>query len=244
MLRSLSVLALPLLFSACNDNDTSRTGRPIQNADETIPVVVNFAGLDEIFEANGLHIIEGRIGIGNVWFQECEGVLTAEPQFPGPFLLNVVSDTSSPPSEAMAVFPDHYCSVEAELTPDADAPGSLYFIGHRHMPNGQQIDFRIESDEVASFVLQSDEGFLVDDIDSAFVFAFDLVSMLDDVDLAAAIPSPDGLVRIDSSHNPEMLSLVVENILRSAVLYLDPDQNGYIDDTETGIENVLAVSTY
>ena len=67
------------------------------------------------------------------------------------------------------------------------------------------------------------------------LLGFDVATWLRDLDLAGATPGGDGVIRVDTEHDPLRLAAFEAALARGAELFRDTNQNGEVDGPEDAL---------
>ncbi|HSA60427.1 MAG TPA: hypothetical protein VLJ37_12175 [bacterium] len=259
----MSVLVL-LGTWACSPNSGTSTGNPTT-------VGIKFAGLPEgispalgLSVTGGVLLTEARIVLRNMDMDPLSACLAeaANPDlniesgfsFPGPFVVDLLANTSIPDVDRIPVPADDYCEIGVDFDPlrrEEVPPGILpddSIIGHALIVRGSRSDgvpFAVRLDQNDRFKLEaaSPDGFAIQGSPAVTLlfFSFDLNAWFAGVDLDGATVSPDGSIVIDDDDNPDLRSIIVENVKRSARLFEDLNGNGILDADEIANSLVLGI---
>ena len=201
----------------------------------------------------GIDVTEARIVLKEIEFkplQSCQEEGNGEFDFDGPFVVDLLNNTSTPDTETVQLVDDTYCKVKLKLakleidevpfgidSSDPIVESSVIIQGMRSDNTvftvliKQDDEFKIENEQ-DGFVVDSDTGA------NQFFIAFDLALWFDLVDMDGATID-GGQITIDEGNNTSLYEQIVDNIKTSAKLFEDINENGSLDDDEDDDNDIL-----
>jgi hypothetical protein len=177
--------------------------------------------------------------------------IDVEVDFVGPFVVDLLDNTSIPNVDNIQVPPGRYCEVELnfdklekENVPDGISPddpiveNALLIQGMRQ--DGIPFLVRFKEDDRFKLEGRSPIGFTIagDRQITQFFVSFDFNTWFTGVDLESAVLS-DGVILIDDENNAALKALIVENIIHSSRLFKDLNNDGVLEDDESNDDLVL-----
>lgn len=170
-------------------------------------------------------------------------------EFLGPFVVDLLENSSVPDMSEVEVEPGTYCEIELNfdqlateeipdgiLSTDPIVEQSLFIEGTRE--DGTPFEIRLSEDDRFKLEGSSVDGFIIDADSGAFFISFNFDLWFVNVDLNEADIS-DGIILIDSENNTTLRELIVENIKGSAQLFRDLDGDGVLGEDELDENLVL-----
>lgn len=133
------------------------------------------------------------------------------------------------------------CAVSLVLDPLAPAPANAppELANHTVLVVGTLADgtpFAIRSARPGTLTVAEVAGhFRVTAASPGLLLGFDVATWLRDLDLAGATPGGDGVIRVDTEHDPLRLAAFEAALARGAELFRDTNQNGEVDGPEDAL---------
>ncbi len=148
--------------------------------------------------------------------------------------LGTADHTSGPEVAALAAEVGDYCGLgvrfEAALIAPLEAPALL---GHSVLLEGHLADgsaFSLASPRATEVRVAALAGsFALDDERFALLLGFDLATWLSRTDFTTATREADGSVRVDETHNPDLLDSFETELAAGLELYRDRDADTALD---------------
>lgn len=250
-IKTIGSLMLALL---CSTACTTHSGTDTGNATSL--------GIKVVGITSGVALTEARIVLRNIDLDPlaaCQAE-AASPQadnfesgftFEGPFVIDLLNDTSLPPANRIPIPSDTYCEIGLDFNRlgKEEAPEGIPtddpIIGSALIVRGSRDDgtpFLVRLNEDDRFKLEgtSPDGFAIESVPGGTLLfiSFDLSAWFTGVDLNAAVVS-NGMIVIDHDENAGLRSMIVENIKHSARLFKDLNGNGVLDGDESDDTLVL-----
>jgi hypothetical protein len=248
-MRVKSAAFLLVLSTACSPHAGTDTGNPTS-------LGIKVVGLN-----SGVTLTEARIVLRDIDMDPlaaCQAEAASPTSdfesgftFAGPFVIDLLNDTSLPPAGKIPIPSGTYCEIGLDFNRlgKEEAPEGILsddpIIGSALIVRGSRDDgtpFLVRLNEDDRFKLEgtSPDGFAIESVPGGTLLfiSFDLSAWFEGVDLNAAVVS-DGMIFIDHDDNAGLRSMIVENIKRSARLFKDLNGNGILDPEESDDTLVL-----
>lgn len=250
-----------ILFSACGEG--TDTGNPAS-------VGVKFVGIETGSEetlvkhqTSTVTLTEARLVLKEIQLEPLESCLTEELEgtpedesteeefdFNGPFVVDLLDNSSIPEIGTTEVPAGTYCEIEVnfdELS-EEEVPDGISsddeIVGEAMIIEGTRSDgtpfiVRFGQDNRFKLEAESGEGFDITAGESNFFFiSFNREVWFEGVDLEEATVTDDTIV-IDDENNTGLQEMIVQNIIGSTQLFQDLDGDGVLDDEERDDSLVL-----
>ncbi len=257
-------LLLGLVFPGCGAQTGTDTGNPTTVGLQIVGAVGLPGPVPTPAPGSGVKISEARIVLKEIDIdplETCfiEAEVTPEPlnpmfDFPGPFVIDLLRNTTLPPTELIQIPAGSYCEVELNFDKldaaqlPAGIPPTDPILGRALLVRGTRSDgmpFQVVLEQDDKFKLQGTrpDGFPILDLGGVtrFFIRFDLDQWFANVDLNGVTAKAGGVILLDAGHHPDLLALVVENVKRSAQLFRDLNGDGMLQPDEETQGLVLGV---
>lgn len=260
-IRVLSLSAGLILFSACGEG--TDTGNPASIGVKFVGIEAGFEETLVKYQTSDITITDARLVLKEIQLEPLESCLTEEPEgtpedesteeefdFNGPFVIDLLDNSSFPEIGTTEVPAGAYCEIEVnfdELS-EEDLPDGLSsddeIVGEAMIIEGTRSDgtpfiVRFGQDNRFKLEGESAEGFDVDAGGSNFFFiSFNKTAWFEGVDLDNATLAEETIV-IDDESNTDLRELIVQNIIQSTQLFRDLDGDLVLDDEERDDSLVL-----
>ena len=165
----------------------------------------------------------------------CDVDAAAEVALAGPAVAELVAGLSFAEFAPMS---DAYCLVEVPFHPVPTLPETAppELAGNSIVVTGMRADgvpFRIVSAMVLRLGIRGPmDRFEVNESQRVLVVGLDVATWLAGVDLASLTPQPDGTVLVDATHDAATLAAFETNVLASADLFHDANEDGHVSSGE------------
>ncbi len=217
----------------------TETGNP---ARATMALVAHSSDLERVAlaDGSGLVVDEAWVGLGDVRFvlaAECDAPGETEVQLEGPFVAALLDPTV----RAFEAATDQYCRVRVPMR-RAEVGGPPELVDHSLLVRGRLADgtlLELRSRVERELDVRADGPPFRLDSTRRFLLSFDVARWLGELDLASALPDPDGVIRISEDSNRELWDLFEERLRVSLELYDDRDGDGRrsTDDSRLAASN-------
>ncbi len=267
-LAALSFVLLALSLSSCGQTDGTgsvagtNTGNPF-SPEVAVKIIgtsnnTTTAKVDSKLLANGIDLTEARVVISSIRFRPLAFCQAGESEveeddfdFDGPFVVDLLSNTSIPTTDNVQLPAGSYCRVELKLDDldddvipngiDAsDAIVDQAVILRGTTQGGRPFHVFIEDND--EFRLENKQnGFAIGgntNLDQFFI-VFDLDLWFANVDFDN-VSEGQGVILIDEDNNEALHAKIVDNIKFSANLLKDLDGDSLLNDSEIDDDLVLA----
>lgn len=238
-------------------------GQPGTDTGNPSSVGIKFVGtrdtslqkLSALASSPGADITEARIVLKNLDMDPLSTCLTVGQETPGPdefnfellgpFVINLLDNTSIPALDVFQISSGPYCEIDLTFDPieSQDLPKEISpedpIVGNALLVRGARQDgtnfvVRLKHDDRFRLEASSPTGFEIADSNGVarFFVSFDLTTWLTGVDLDSATVSADGTIHIDDANNNALLTPIVQNVIHSARLFRDLNGNGILEPEE------------
>jgi hypothetical protein len=176
---------------------------------------------------------------------DCNG--KAEVEIQGPFVLDLLAPNSPKYLQNIKLKGGAYCRFEFEWNANQDpVPGaSPELTGKAIVIAGTLLDqtpFIIRSERNGAVRLENDAGsFPIDQATNALFVAFRTDALLADLDFTAATPDANGVLRIESGVNDDLLDQFEANLEQALRLFDDDNGDQELEADEAQDEDILAI---
>lgn len=243
------ILFISFISCGGNDNNGTDTGNPTTTS------------LQFIGQTTGVTLSEARIVVKEIDFDPIDLCQTEsespeeeseESALPGPFVIDLLNNTSVPATNSFQILSGLYCEMDMSFDrlEENNIPDGIELddpiIGNALILQGESQDgvpFELQMSEADKFKLtaNSDTGFAIEESDAVTLLfiAFDMDTWFTGVNLDETT-LVDGVILMNDNNNTNLRTIVVENIKQSARLYHDRNGNNVLDDDETTEGLILA----
>jgi len=158
-----------------------------------------------------------------------------EIEFQGQFVVDLINGTSTPDFGIADVVPGLYKEIKIKISPVL-VDGNSIFISFEYQPDDGD-PFRVEYSNQSAYVLkfenyqgiQLEEGQL-----NQILVLLNLDELFAGIDFSTADVDEDGVVRINSTSNPELAGMIESQIRMAFDAGEDRDGDDHIDDDHSG----------
>lgn len=154
---------------------------------------------------------KANIGISEIDFEIETGDDDQDFEYEGAFQFDILTGTSSPAIPTIEVAPGTYHELEFEIDDVLASGKSIEISGTYNDDNSYQFEFTSTLEE--DYDIENINGITASFGQTVnFVLDLDLVALFNDVDFGSADMDNDNIIRINSSSNSDLASIIEDNL--------------------------------
>lgn len=234
---AVAMLGVAVLFSSCSSD----------NVDPSNNVALSFKGVTSTastarLASTGYEVTEATLALKKIELeQDLEDVEDEngeeieidelEYDFEGPFIVDLLTETSNPEIPLSTIEAGIYHELEAESAEILDNEASIIIKGSFTAADGSSVPFEYYYQDDQDFEVENEAGFEISEATlNQVTIVFDFAAWFSGVDFTSATINESGIVLIDEENNETLYELIETNLEEAAELYEEDKEDKDEDD--------------